>query len=68
MMRLPRFRYLAPRSLREASAALADLGPEALPVAGGTDLYPNMKRRQQTPAVVVGLRGVSGSGGSLSAP
>jgi len=60
MMRLPRFRYLAPRSLREASAALADLGPEALPVAGGTDLYPNMKRRQQTPAVVVGLRGVSG--------
>ena len=60
MMRLPRFRYLAPRSLSEASAALADLGPEALPVAGGTDLFPNMKRRQQTPAVVVGLRGVSG--------
>lgn len=58
MMRLPRFRYLAPRSLREATAALADLGPEALPVAGGTDLFPNMKRRQQTPAVVVGLRGV----------
>jgi len=24
-------------------------------VAGGTDLYPNMKRRQQTPEVVVGL-------------
>ena len=58
MMRLPRFRYLAPRSLREATAALADLGPEALPVAGGTDLFPNMKRRQQTPSAVVGLRGV----------
>ena len=58
MMRLPRFRYLAPRSLDEAAAALADLGPEAAPLAGGTDLLPNMKRRQQTPATVVGLRGV----------
>ncbi len=58
MMRLPRFRYLGPRSLGEALAALADLGPEAAPLAGGTDLLPNMKRRQQTPATVVGLRGV----------
>jgi 4-hydroxybenzoyl-CoA reductase subunit beta len=58
MMRLPRFRYLAPRSLAEAAAALADLGPEASPLAGGTDLLPNMKRRQQTPGTVVGLRGV----------
>jgi 4-hydroxybenzoyl-CoA reductase subunit beta len=30
-------------------------GPDAAYVAGGTDLYPNMKRRQQTPRVVVGL-------------
>ena len=58
MMRLPRFRYLAPRSLDEATLTLADLGPEAAPLAGGTDLLPNMKRRQQTPATVVGLRGV----------
>jgi 4-hydroxybenzoyl-CoA reductase subunit beta len=27
-------------------------------IAGGTDLLPNMKRRQQTPAVLVGVRGV----------
>jgi len=58
MMRLPRFRYHAPRQLSEAAALLADLGPEASPLAGGTDLLPNMKRRQQTPAHVVGLRGV----------
>lgn len=58
MMRLPRFRYLAPRSLSEAAAALADLGPEAAVLAGGTDLFPNMKRRQQTPGTVVGLRGI----------
>jgi 4-hydroxybenzoyl-CoA reductase subunit beta len=59
MMRLPRFRYLAPRSLSEAAALLADLGPDAAVVAGGTDLFPNMKRRQQTPATVVGLRAVA---------
>jgi len=59
MMRLPRFRYHAPRQLSEAAALLADLGPEAAPLAGGTDLLPNMKRRQQTPAHVVGLRGVA---------
>ncbi|HEY7726204.1 MAG TPA: FAD binding domain-containing protein, partial [Anaeromyxobacteraceae bacterium] len=59
MMRLPRFRYLGPRTLEEAVAALADLGPDAVPLAGGTDLLPNMKRRQQTPATVVGLRGIA---------
>jgi 4-hydroxybenzoyl-CoA reductase subunit beta len=56
MMRLPRFRYLAPRKLSEATAALADLGAGATVLAGGTDLFPNMKRRQQTPATLVGLR------------
>lgn len=60
MMRLPRFRYAAPRTVAEAAAVLADLGPDAAPLAGGTDLLPNMKRRQQTPSTVVGLRGVAG--------
>jgi len=59
MMRLPRFRYLAPSSLAEAAAALADLGPDAAVLAGGTDLFPNMKRRQQTPGTVVALRGIA---------
>ena len=59
MMRLPRFRYLAPRTAAEAAAVLGDLGPEAAPLAGGTDLLPNMKRRQQTPGTVVGLRGIA---------
>ncbi len=58
MMRLPRFRYLAPRSLREAAAIRAGEGPEAMVVAGGTDLYPNMKRRHQRPKTLVGLRGI----------
>ncbi|MDR7554117.1 MAG: FAD binding domain-containing protein [Armatimonadota bacterium] len=58
MMRLPPFVYLAPRELDEAVRLLADHGPEAMPVAGGTDLFPNMKRRQVEPKVLVGLRGL----------
>ncbi len=60
MMRLPRFRYLAPRSLAEAAAILAGEGPKAMIVAGGTDLLPNMKRRHQMPQVLVGLRAIEG--------
>jgi len=73
MMRLPRFRYHAPRTLREAASLLRKEGPEAMIVAGGTDLYPNMKRRHQTPRTVISLRAVSGlrgvkprAGGGLS--
>ena len=56
MMRLPRFRYHAPSSLKEAAVILASEGPAAMPVAGGTDLYPNMKRRHQMPGTLVALR------------
>jgi 4-hydroxybenzoyl-CoA reductase subunit beta len=55
MLRLPKFRYLQPKSLVDAVRMMSDAGPEATFVAGGTDLYPNMKRRQQTPKVVIGL-------------
>jgi len=34
---------------------MADVGPEGQFVAGGTDLYPNMKRRQQTPKTVISV-------------
>jgi 4-hydroxybenzoyl-CoA reductase subunit beta len=56
MMRLPKFRYLAPATLKEAARVLAGEGPEAMIVAGGTDLYPNMKRRHQMPKTLVALR------------
>ena len=36
----------------------AQHGPQAMYVAGGTDLYPNMKRRQFEPKVLIGLRGI----------
>jgi 4-hydroxybenzoyl-CoA reductase subunit beta len=56
MLRLPEFNYLRPRSLREATKVLADLGSDAMVVAGGTDVYPKMKRGQFTPRHLVSLR------------
>lgn len=58
MMRLPPFTYLAPVSVGDAVKLMADHGPEAMFVAGGTDLYPNMKRGQFEPSVLVGLQGI----------
>jgi 4-hydroxybenzoyl-CoA reductase subunit beta len=55
MLRLPKFRYWAPTTISEAVRIKADCGPEGAFVAGGTDLFPNMKRRQQTPRHVIGL-------------
>jgi 4-hydroxybenzoyl-CoA reductase subunit beta len=46
VLRLPRFSYLRPKTAREAAAMSADLGPRAMFVAGGTDLFPKLKRRQ----------------------
>ncbi len=56
MMRAPDFRYHAARSTRDAARALRDGGAEAMLIAGGTDLVPNMKRRQMTPKLLVGIR------------
>src|SRR5437870_2432364 len=55
MMRLPKFVYHTPRTIAEAVKIIGDTGPDAQFVAGGTDLYPNMKRRQQTPKTVISV-------------
>jgi len=60
MMRLPPFAYRAPATAREVAQVLAGEGPSAHIVAGGTDLFPNMKRRQREPKTVVSLRNVRG--------
>lgn len=54
-MRLPKFTYRVPREITEAVKMMGDAGPEGQFVAGGTDLYPNMKRRQQTPQTVISV-------------
>ena len=55
MMRLPTFTYHAPKSVEEVTKILKEEGPAATIVAGGTDLYPNMKRRQVEPRTVVSM-------------
>jgi 4-hydroxybenzoyl-CoA reductase subunit beta len=56
MLRLPEFHYSQPRSLKQATKVLVDLGAEAMLVAGGTDVYPKMKRGQFTPRNLISLR------------
>jgi 4-hydroxybenzoyl-CoA reductase subunit beta len=56
MMRLPYFAFHAPRSVGEAADLLAAAPDDAMLIAGGTDLLPNMKRRQQVPRTLISLR------------
>src|ERR1044071_10156954 len=58
MLRLPSFAYLQPKTLAEAMRMKADAGPDGMYVAGGTDLYPNMKRRHQEPKTVISLMAI----------
>ena len=55
MLRLPAFNFRLPDSLDEATRILAGEGDRARVVAGGTDLWPNMKRRHQTAETVVSI-------------
>ena len=53
-MRLPAFAYLTPSTLEEAVVMLRD-SPGAAVIGAGTDLLPNMKRRQVQPTTLVSL-------------
>ncbi|HEX6900998.1 MAG TPA: FAD binding domain-containing protein [Thermoanaerobaculia bacterium] len=67
MLRLPPFRFHQARTLEDAAAVLAGEGAAegeiVRLVAGGTDLWPNMKRRHQKAAAVVSLMGIPGLAG-----
>ena len=54
MLRLPRLQYLRPRSIAEATE-LAAKNPGAMFIAGGTDLVPNLKRRQFDVSTLISL-------------
>ncbi len=58
MLRLSPCTASFPATIDEALAEKATHGQAASYVAGGTDLYPNMKRRVQTPAHVIDIRGI----------
>jgi 4-hydroxybenzoyl-CoA reductase subunit beta len=55
MMRLPLFEFSSPKSIEEAARIMDGEGSKAMPLAGGTDLLPNMKRRQQVPKTLMSL-------------
>lgn len=55
---LPEFRTLRPASLNDAVAALSAAGAE--PLAGGTDLLPNLRRGLGKPETLVDLTGIAG--------
>jgi 4-hydroxybenzoyl-CoA reductase subunit beta len=70
MLRLPSFKFLRARTLKEAAAILAGEGAaegeNVRLVAGGTDLWPNMKRRHQKATTVVSLMGIPGLAGIVA--
>jgi 4-hydroxybenzoyl-CoA reductase subunit beta len=58
VLRLHPYEYHRPRTVNEAIALLAEHAGDAMPIAGGTDLVPNMKHRLFTPGHLVSLRGI----------
>ena len=59
--RLPRFDYVQPTSLDEALSLLGRYKADAKPLAGGTDLIPQVKGRDMAaPRVVVDLKAIPG--------
>ncbi|NPA91946.1 MAG: xanthine dehydrogenase family protein subunit M [Chloroflexi bacterium] len=57
-MKPPAFKYLAPTTVDEAVAYLAEYGYDAKPLAGGQSLIPTMNFRLAQPAVLVDLNRV----------
>ncbi len=64
-MSLPASKVLRPKTVEEAVRVLADHGPEAMVIAGGTDVVPNLQMGLFAPRVLAdikpiqGLRGIS---------
>lgn len=58
MLRLPPYQYHRPTSLDAAVALMSEHGDDAMYVAGGTDVVPNMKHRLFEPGHLIALRGI----------
>ncbi len=54
------FEYIQPKTLKEASSALGNNWEEALPYAGGTDLYSLIKNETVTPQKLVNIKKIPG--------
>jgi len=58
MLRLHPYQYHRPRELGQALQLLSEHAGDVMPIAGGTDLVPNMKHKLFTPAHLVALKGI----------
>lgn len=58
MLRLHSYRYHRPTGLEEALRLLKEHTGDVMPIAGGTDLMPNMKHGLFTPGHLVALKGI----------
>ncbi len=58
-MSLPKFEYLAPKTVKEACKLLSKYRGRAKVIAGGTDLLVKMKNREQTLQYLVGIKNIS---------
>lgn len=55
--RLPRFEYLTPKTIDEALSLLAQYKSKAKVIAGGTDVIPQLKRREaRAPQYIIDLK------------
>src|SRR5690349_15868122 len=59
------FAYERPTSLADAVALLAEHGPNARPLAGGTDLIIRLRDRSVRPDVVVDVKRIAELDGSI---
>ncbi|MCL5287295.1 MAG: FAD binding domain-containing protein [Acidobacteria bacterium] len=55
-MTMPAFRLERPRSLADAVSILATHGPDAMILAGGTDVVPNLQMKLFSPRVLVDIK------------
>jgi len=58
-VRLPKFKYVEPENIQEASSILHE-EPAAKILAGGTDLLVNMKHKVEVPSVVINIKRIPG--------
>jgi 4-hydroxybenzoyl-CoA reductase subunit beta len=65
---LPEFHIARPASMEEAVSMLASHRPEAMVIAGGTDVIPNLQMRLFAPRVLVDLKPLRGLYGVVFSP
>jgi 4-hydroxybenzoyl-CoA reductase subunit beta len=58
MLRLPPYQYHRPVTVAQAVSLMGEYAEEAMYIAGGTDLIPNMKHRLFEPSHLIALKGI----------